>query len=165
MTMHRTIRLTAAAILFCCAFPSLGWGIQVEIKDRVAGRWEANGEKTKEFLKEHADARQLPAEFLDNLPKIVFEFTAAGETNMSMEGPDGDTQALKGKWNVGEEKDADHATLHIVMMVDEKEDAKDVTVEFVDGDTMAFSIEDQPTLVFVRAEQKAAASDEKASDK
>jgi len=166
MAIHRLGWHVVSAMLVCFAIPVMSWAMQSdEIKERITGRWEASAEKTKAYLKDHEDAQALPPEFLDNLPKIIFAFTASGETNMSMEGPDGESRDLKGKWKVLEEKDADHATLHVVMMVDENEDAKTVNVEFVDKDTMAFSIENEPTLVFGRAKEKADADKSDAKPK
>jgi hypothetical protein len=130
-------------------------GRQTDVKDRLVGKWQADAEKTRKFASEHEGAEALPEQFLDEMPKIVFEFTGEGKANITMDDPSGETRKLEGSWEILEEEDANKASLRVTMRVNDQDDAKNISVEFVDDDTLALSADDQPTLVFGRQKEDA----------
>lgn len=130
---------------------STAWGVQADFKDRFPGRWEADKEKTKKYLSENEDAPTMPAEMLDTMPKFLMEFAPEGDAKITMEaGVSGDSRTLEGDWKIIEEIDADHAKLRVMMKVEEREDPKEVQVTFLDDDTIAFTVDNQSTIVLVR---------------
>jgi hypothetical protein len=139
---------------------------QADFKDRFTGRWEADKDKTKKYSSEHDDIVKLPDEFLESMPKFRFEFLESGVATAAMDKPpDGESKSMEGDWKLVEEIDENHAKVRIMMKVDGKEDAKEAAVEFVDDDTIAITIEEQPTLVFVRSIDESEKNAESSSDK
>ena len=125
---------------------------QVDFKDRFVGRWDVEKEKTKKYASEHKDGADFPDAFFDSLPKLTLEFLPSGVAKASMLKPPGDDlQTMEGDWKIVEEIDAAHAKLRIMMKVEGKEDAKDAVADFIDNDTLAIKIDEQPTLLFVRS--------------
>ncbi len=166
MRTRTVLGVLLSALAVAIFLDTTAFGVQTDFKDRFAGRWDADKEKTKKYSSEREDAEKFPNEFLESMPEFRFEFVASGAATATMnKPPDGEPQTMEGDWKLIEEIDEKHAKVRIMLKVGGEEDAKEAAVEFVDEDTLAISIDEQPTLVFVRFVDESKKKDDSKSEK
>ncbi len=152
--------LALSTVAFSVLLGSSSNAGQADFQDRFVGRWESNKEKSKEYAKEHRDDEMSSEDYFDSLPKICFEFRKTGEAKAMIEIPaelkedKSLPQSMEGDWKVIEEIDQDQVKMRLMFKVGDDGDSKEVFVEFLDDNTLAFKIEVQPTLVLTRATEK-----------
>jgi hypothetical protein len=155
MLTRRKLVTWPLAVAFVVGLSPAAAACQADFADRFQGRWEADFEKTKKYLKDHEVDQEFPPDFLEAEPKFVLEIRPSGEAKVSMQKPpDREVETLQGTWKLVEEIDSSHAKVRLTMVVEGREDPREATIEFLDDETIAVLVQEEPAIVFVRSREE-----------